>query len=385
MNQETLPPARRRPASAQSVADAYKSTVGRSPRQPAIVLPQTLSEITGPLLVERAARRAGERSHAPAHGRAARRAHHRARPRARRGRQGRAQRPGRDLAVQCRRPLSPSGRPARRAARSQLLRRRTDARRCRRQLQVHHRQARRLSVGQPPERLAAGAHPLLAVRAGLRHAPDHADVLPQRSAARLRSDLQLGAGRRARSACRRPSTWRRRSRTGRWPTSSTSCCAAATPRRWKTSMAQGSDAVADDRPVLLGHAGQQLSRRPRAAGRCRRAHRARAHPARRRRRHRARRPARDLAGQQPWPLQPSRGPPQPAARCRLRRLRPRLDRHRGLRALRHREARPRAVARQGAACRRRTSTSPSSRAASSTGWRPGSISTAIRRWPRIRC
>src|SRR5260370_31851853 len=30
--------------------DAYKSTPGRSPARPAIVLPQTLSEITGPLL-----------------------------------------------------------------------------------------------------------------------------------------------------------------------------------------------------------------------------------------------------------------------------------------------------------------------------------------------
>ena len=33
-----------------NLSPEYKSTVGRSPRQPAIVLPQTLSEITGPLL-----------------------------------------------------------------------------------------------------------------------------------------------------------------------------------------------------------------------------------------------------------------------------------------------------------------------------------------------
>ena len=38
-----------------------------------------------------------------------------------------------------------------------------------------------------------------------------------------------------------------------------------------------------------------------------------------------------------------------------------------------------------AACRRRTSTSPSSPAASSIGWRRGSTSTATRRLPRIRC
>ena len=42
----------RRPAAGQHPphrVDAYKSTVGRSPRKPAVVLPQTLSEITGPL------------------------------------------------------------------------------------------------------------------------------------------------------------------------------------------------------------------------------------------------------------------------------------------------------------------------------------------------
>ena len=33
-----------------NLSPEYKSTSGRAPRQPAIVLPQTLSEITGPLL-----------------------------------------------------------------------------------------------------------------------------------------------------------------------------------------------------------------------------------------------------------------------------------------------------------------------------------------------
>src|SRR5260370_29309509 len=45
--------ASRRPAAGQhppNRADAYKSTPGRSPAKPAIALPQTLSEITGPLL-----------------------------------------------------------------------------------------------------------------------------------------------------------------------------------------------------------------------------------------------------------------------------------------------------------------------------------------------
>ena len=60
------------------------------------------------------------------------------------------------------------GRPARRAARPELLRRRPLRHRQRGPLPLSHRQARRLSVGQSPQCLAAGAHPLLAVRAELR-------------------------------------------------------------------------------------------------------------------------------------------------------------------------------------------------------------------------
>ena len=43
----------RRPAAGHhppNLSPAYKSTVSRSPSKPAIVLPHTLSEITGPLL-----------------------------------------------------------------------------------------------------------------------------------------------------------------------------------------------------------------------------------------------------------------------------------------------------------------------------------------------
>ena len=54
-------------------------------------------------------------------------------------------------------------------------------------------QARRLPVGQPPQRVAAGAHPLLALRAGVRAAPRDADVLPRRPAVLPGPDLQLGA------------------------------------------------------------------------------------------------------------------------------------------------------------------------------------------------
>ena len=86
------------------------------------------------------------------------------------------------------------------AARSELLRRRPDDHRRRGALSVRHDQARRVSVEQPPQRLAAGAHPLLAVRHQLPDAADHADVFPGRSAAAARSDLQLDPRRaRARS------------------------------------------------------------------------------------------------------------------------------------------------------------------------------------------
>src|SRR5579862_2537578 len=49
MKEETY----RRPGAGQhppNLSPDYKSTTGRSPSKPAIVLPQTLSEITGPLL-----------------------------------------------------------------------------------------------------------------------------------------------------------------------------------------------------------------------------------------------------------------------------------------------------------------------------------------------
>ena len=59
---------------------------------------------------------------------------------------------------------------------------------------VHHHRARRLSVGEPPQRVAPGAHSLLAVRPGVHPAPGHPDVLPRRPAAADRPDLQLGPG-----------------------------------------------------------------------------------------------------------------------------------------------------------------------------------------------
>ena len=206
MKEETY----RRPGAGQhppNLSPAYKSTTGRSPARPAIVLPQSLSEITGPLLQaerldanendltrQRMAEPLGERI--IVQGRvldedgkpvpnalveiwqcnAAGRYHH----------------PGDQHDA----PLDPNFYGGGRA--------RADADG---QLPLRHHQARRLSVEQPPQCLAAGAYPFLAVRARLRHAPDHPDVLPRRSAAGLRPDLQFGARGARASACRPPSTW----------------------------------------------------------------------------------------------------------------------------------------------------------------------------------
>ena len=71
---------------------------------------------------------------------------------------------GRGLAGQRRRPLHPQARPAPRAARPELHRGRPVLTDDDGTLPVHHDQARSLPVEEPPQRVASGAHPLLAVR-----------------------------------------------------------------------------------------------------------------------------------------------------------------------------------------------------------------------------
>ncbi len=60
------------------------------------------------------------------------------------------------------------------------------------ELAVRHDQARRVPVGEPRQRLAAAAHPLLGVRQDVHAAAGHADVLPRRPAARARPDRARG-------------------------------------------------------------------------------------------------------------------------------------------------------------------------------------------------
>ena len=165
----------------------YASTVKRSPSQPLVLLPTSLSEVTGPLFgfdvikandfdltKQHAGDPIGERIVVS-------------------GRVLDAQRrpvrehAGGDLAGQRRGPLPAQARPAQRADRSQFHRRRPHDDRRGRPLPVRHDPARRISVAQPLQRVASGAHPFLAVRARVRHAARHADVFPRRSAARLRS------------------------------------------------------------------------------------------------------------------------------------------------------------------------------------------------------
>ena len=148
-----------------NLSPEYKSTTGRAPTKPAIILPHSLSEITGPLLASERLdahendltrqRMASRSASASSSG-----------PRARRGRQARPQRAGRDLAVQRRGPLQPCRRPSRCAARSEFPGggRRADAGAA----TGSSPSARSISLAQPPQRLAAGAHPLLPVRPGLR-------------------------------------------------------------------------------------------------------------------------------------------------------------------------------------------------------------------------
>ena len=123
-------------------------------------------------------------------------------------------------------------------------------------------------MGQPPQRVAPRAHPLLAPGSLVRAAPGHADVLPGRPAVRptTRSSTPSATRGCAQRHGQRASPWSARRRTGRWPTSSTSCSVAA-PRRRSRNRTDAGDAIADrrpycrDRPSVGGRAGRRSRRR----------------------------------------------------------------------------------------------------------------------------
>ena len=208
------------------------------------------------------------------------------------GRAG-ARHAGRDLAGQRRRALPPRAATAgpRRSTRTSPASGRCADRR-RGPLPLHHDQAGRLPVGQPPQRLAPGAHPLLALRARVHAAARDADVLPGRPAVRYDPIFNSVRDERARERHdlrvrpRRP-----RSPTGRWRTASTSSCAAPRPRRSKEPH---DDALPrpSGRTSRSGCRGRRPGRRARGTA----AHLAPRPRARRRARADPRRAGRDLAG-----------------------------------------------------------------------------------------
>ena len=185
----------------------YRSTVLRGPKEPLLILPHTLSETTGPafgegtvdeldhdLTRQHAGEPLGERIIVT--GRVLDADGRPIREHARRGLAGERRRPLRAQVDQHPAPLDPNFTGAGRCLTDD------DGR------YASSRQAGRLPVGEPPQRLAARAHPLLALRPRVHRPAGHADVLPGRPAVRVRPDLPLRArpegARRCSSAA---STW----------------------------------------------------------------------------------------------------------------------------------------------------------------------------------
>ena len=276
----------------------YRSTVLRAPREPlAAPARARSSELDRAGLRRRTRRRARRRPHR-ASTRASRSASGSSSPAAcSTATAGRSRGDaGRDLAGQRRRPLPPRRRPAPGAARPELHRRRPLPDRRRRPLPLRHDQARRLPVAEPPQRLAARAHPLLAVRPRVHRPARDADVLPRRSAVRARPDLPVRArpgG--ARAARLRASTGRRP--TPEWALGYRFDIVARRPRRDADGGLSWWPSRRRRRPS--GRSSRSACAEPQTRARARAARRARSRSrpgARRRGRAGARRDGRDLAG-----------------------------------------------------------------------------------------
>ena len=175
----------------------YLSTKLRAPFNAPVDLPQRLTEVTGPLFGETLVSELDAdltRQHdgepqgqrIVLHGRVLDGA---GRPIARQ--------PGGDLAGERRRPLPPHAGQLAGAARPELHRPGPHGHGRRRLVPVHDHPAGGLPVAEPRQRLAAGAHPLLAARPCVHAAARHADVLPGRSALLPGPDHERGARGRA--------------------------------------------------------------------------------------------------------------------------------------------------------------------------------------------
>ena len=301
----------------------YKSTQLRHPKQPLIYLPQNITELTGPALGSLAPVREGDNDLTRQHD---------GEPIGERmnvfGRVFDTEgKPLRNTLVEiwqanaCGRyrhrwdrfpaPLDPNFSGAGRTL--------TDERR---PLQLRDRQARAVSVGEPLQRLASRAHPLLAARARVRAAAGDADVLPGRPALPLRPDLQLDSATGAReSGWSRASRSRTPSRTGRWRTSSTSTCAVPARRRSRRRCDPPGHAFSDRWALLRDRAAVAGGTTRRRSWDRRRDHDPRQR-LRRRRRADPRLPARDVAGGSGRALRRPVGSRRPLGARGLSRLRP---------------------------------------------------------------
>ena len=189
----------------------YKSTPLRHPKQPLVYLPQTITEITGP-----AARSRRGSASSTTTSRASTRASRSASGSSSRGRVFDTEgKPLRGTLVEVWQ-ANAAGRYRHRWDRwpAPLDPNFTGAGRCVTDDEGRYRfstiKPGPVPVGQPLQRLAPRAHPLLAARPRVRAAAGDADVLPRRPVLPLRPDLQLGPRR-----ARRASGWSRASRSTR--------------------------------------------------------------------------------------------------------------------------------------------------------------------------
>ena len=170
----------------------YLSSIKRAPSQPLIYLPHTLSEITGPVFGPescdvKASDLTRQHSGEPLGERiivSGRVIDEDGRPLPQYARRSLASQLPPDAT--CTKKISTTRRsiPTSPAAATRITR-------FRRSLSLRHHSPRRISMDQQPQRLACRAHSLFGFRAGIRHAPGHADVFSRRSADGFRSHFQL--------------------------------------------------------------------------------------------------------------------------------------------------------------------------------------------------